>query len=62
MRRLQNKLRTFKLLSLQDEYAFLLASDYCSVIDRLFGEQQASCLPSTELGQTLRFALLCMVC
>ena len=48
MRRLQNKLRVFKLLSLKDEYAYLLAADYCSVIDRLLDEKQASCSSSEE--------------
>jgi hypothetical protein len=50
-RRLQDKLRMFRLLSLQDEYAYLLAADYRSVIDRLLAEQQASelcCAPSVR--------------
>ena len=44
--RLQNKLRMFKLLSLQDEYAYLLLTDYLAIIDRLLAAEQACCLPS----------------
>ena len=44
--RLQNKLRMFKLLSLQDEYAYLLSADYLDIIDRLLAAEQACCLPS----------------
>ena len=41
--RLQNKLRMFKLLTLQDGYAYLPIEDYRALIDRLVQAQQVPC-------------------
>lgn len=55
--RLENKLRVFKLLTLKDEYAYLLSDDYTALIDRIRQKQVGQ--PKRNSALNARYTYAC---